>query len=311
VKVYINREPVSGPWGGGNKTVTALAENLKTNGHDVVFSLQQDIDVIFCFDPRPNNKNEWYQTFLDYRFQNNNCKIIQRVGDIGTHGKPELTNLVKKSSILSDFVIFPSDWARKTIGYKKKNYSIIHNAPNDKFLKSKVHKNTEIQKTKIVTHHWSNNPLKGFDFYAKLRDYISLNNKEIEFTYIGRCPEELASNGINIISPLSEDMLVSELPKYDIYLTASKWEAGANHVLEAMSAGLPVVYHADGGSIPEYCFEFGIDYSNFDEMIEAINTIKSNFSYYKNKLSKFDKKMSTTIIEYQDIISHITKREST
>ena len=50
--------------------------------------------LIFCFDPRPNESGIWYQHFLNYR-QAHNAKIIQRVGDLGTHGKPELTELVK------------------------------------------------------------------------------------------------------------------------------------------------------------------------------------------------------------------------
>ena len=47
-----------------------------------VFSLEDNIDLIFCFDPRPNNKGEWYQHFLNYKSLNT-TKIIQRIGDVG------------------------------------------------------------------------------------------------------------------------------------------------------------------------------------------------------------------------------------
>ena len=40
--------------------------------------------------------------------------------------------------------------------------------------------------------------------------------------------------------------LVDVLPSYDIYLTASEEEAGANHVLESLAAGLPIVYRDTG-----------------------------------------------------------------
>ena len=125
MKIYFNRKPVVGPWGGGNKTVKSLTERMKSLGHDVCFQLSENIDIIFCFDPRPNKTGEWYQNFIDYRSQNPNCKIIQRVGDIGTHGKPELTRLVSQSIQISDFLIFPSDWARKAIKFNKKNYDQI------------------------------------------------------------------------------------------------------------------------------------------------------------------------------------------
>ena len=108
MKIYINREPVTGPWGGGNKIICNLSDRLKDLGHEVVYRLfDEDIDVIYCQDPRPNQHGEWYQHFLNHRtlFKS---KIIQRVGDVGTHGKPELFDLVKKTSNISDFLIFPS-----------------------------------------------------------------------------------------------------------------------------------------------------------------------------------------------------------
>ena len=67
MKVYVNREPVSGPWGGGNKTVSRLVGALLKDNNEVVFDLNdRDIDVIFCFDPRPNSKGIWYGDILDY-----------------------------------------------------------------------------------------------------------------------------------------------------------------------------------------------------------------------------------------------------
>ena len=108
MKIYFNREPVSGPWGGGNKTLFSLTESLKEN-HEITFNLEEKIDVIFCFDPRPNKKRIWYQDFIDYKVKNPKTKIIQRVGDVGTHSKPELTSILKQivKAGCTDFFIFP------------------------------------------------------------------------------------------------------------------------------------------------------------------------------------------------------------
>ena len=95
MKVYINRRPKKGPWGGGIKTVNKLVDALTAEGHDVTFQLVPNIDIIFCIDPRPNEYGEWYQTFLQYKSVYQETKIVQRVGDLGTHSKPELTHLVK------------------------------------------------------------------------------------------------------------------------------------------------------------------------------------------------------------------------
>ena len=70
MKVYLNRTPVVGPWGGGNKTLTQLVQKLKERGHEVVFELtHKDIDVYFCFDPRPNSHGDWYGSI--YECKNN------------------------------------------------------------------------------------------------------------------------------------------------------------------------------------------------------------------------------------------------
>lgn len=308
MKIYFNRQPVTGPWGGGNKTLTAITDKMIQLGHQVAYDLEEDIDVIFCFDPRPNNKGVWYQDFINYKSKNNNCKIIQRVGDIGTHGKPDLTKLVTQTSQISDFLIFPSDWARQAIEFNKKNYDIILNKPLEEFYKNRIESYEILEKVKIVTHHWSTNPMKGFHIYKALGDKIidglKINGLECEFTYIGRYPEENRSNGIKIIEPIDTLSLSEELPEHHIYLTASLGEAGANHVLEAMAAGLPVVYHQMGGSIPEYCAGYGLEYgNNLDELMSALAQITKNYKHFKRK--KYTSKMSDSIDEYCSIIESV------
>tara|TARA_R110001583_G_scaffold16272_13_gene66727 strand:- start:9541 stop:10449 length:909 start_codon:yes stop_codon:yes gene_type:complete len=300
VKVFINRKPVSGPWGGGNKTVSALASALEPHA-SVVFDLDHsDIDVIFCFDPRPCPQGVWYQHFLDYR-EKHGCKIIQRVGDVGTHGKPDLFSLVSQSTNLSDFIIFPSEWARNEINYRKDNYKVISNAPLDRFYLNRDKRDVPAQKLNIVTHHWSTNTMKGFDIYEKLGEYC-INRDDIRFTYIGRYPSSAKTAGINLIDPKDIDFLSKEIPMHDIYLTASKLEAGANHVLEALAAGLPVIYREGGGSIDEYCKDYGERYSDFNSLVSAIEKVSSTYPDYKGRALNFSLTIEETIKKYLDII---------
>ena len=307
MKIYLNREPVSGPWGGGNKTLTSLSNFITSQGCDVVYSLgHRDIDLIFCFDPRPNNKGEWYQTFLDYRLAKNNTKIIQRVGDIGTHSKPELTQLVIQSVQLSDHVIFPSRWARDSIGYGNSNCSIIINRPLPDFFLNRNNKiEREEKPLRVVTHHWSTNPKKGFDLYSQFSNYCQ-NNSQYEFSYIGRVPDGLDTSCFTeYIEPCDTKMLCDILPQYDVYLTASLEEAGANHVLEAIACGLPVAYHAAGGSIPEYCSEYGIQYHDYTTMIDSVARLDNLYSFYKKRVELYNKNMNDTIKDYWNLICNI------
>lgn len=297
MKVYINRRPVLGPWGGGNKFVKMLSDNLLLQGHDVVFRLEKGIDKIFCFDPRPNRERIWYQDLLNYKAENG-TKIIQRVGDIGTHSKPELTALAKESLKYSDFAIFPSRWARDTIGYVGKNSEIIENAPHDIFY---TNKKTESNKNlKIVTHHWSMNIKKGFDFYKYVGDQLLIDeNNKTKFTYIGRYNGDFESKGIKLKGPMNEEELSEELILHDVYLTASLEEAGANHVLEAMACGLPIVYRSGGGSINEYCKGRGVEYKSKEEIFPAIEEAR------RLKFDLYERKMSSVIERYCEIINTI------
>jgi len=306
MKVYINRKPVSGPWGGGNKTVTRLAEKLKQAGSEVVYSLQPGIKVIFCFDPRPNDLGEWYSDFLSYR-SSYGAKIIQRVGDLGTHSKPHLTKLVQQTAPRSDFVVFPSDWAKAFLRFEGKNSKVIYNRPLPIFHENKKN-NPIINKIKIVTHHWSTNEKKGFDVYKEFDDYIKKNDK-YEFAYVGRTPDEFRFENSTHTKPVDSTTLSKLLPENHIYLTASREEAGANHVLEAMAAGLPVVYDRRGGSIPDYCKKYGEGYDSFEEMIIKVNKILDNYQLYKNKVMSYNDTMDETIDSYINIILSMLQKE--
>ena len=298
MKIYINRQPKYGPWGGGAKTLNKLVELLLQKGHSIVYQLQEDIDLIFCMDPRPNNFGENIYHLLQYKdvFK---TKIVQRVGDVGTHSKPDLTRLLKETINEVDYVIFPSEWAKKTIGFEQNNCEVIFNSPLQTFFKNRIITNVPQGTPKIVTHHWSTNPKKGFHFYEEFDKYCQLTG-EFEFYYIGQKPSNF--NIKNYQSPLDVHQLILELPKHDVYLTASEEEAGANHVLEAMASGIPVVYRDTGGSIVEYCNSYGRQYSNFAEMIESIKSVCMDYSNYKRKTLEYSSTIDEVVKKYCRIL---------
>ena len=102
---------------------------------------------------------------------------------------------------------------------------------------------------------------------------IFRDNKQYEFTYIGRLPENVLFKNIRHVKPTHGKPLAKELAAHDLYITASIEEAGANHVLEGVASGLPIIYHRLGGSIVEYCAPYGLEYDSFDECLDNIQTI--------------------------------------
>ena len=114
MKVFINREPVSGPWGGGNRTITTLIKQLTLKGHEYTFNINEKFDVIYCHDPRPDNRGIRYEHFLYIR-QNANIPIFQRVGDVFYHRAVENTEYLKETIKHSNKVSFITKWAANTL----------------------------------------------------------------------------------------------------------------------------------------------------------------------------------------------------
>jgi len=270
MKIYFNRRPVQGPWGGGSKVLSSIVSECISRGHSVSFEEQldlnnEDVDLIVCFDPRPN-QNISFEKMLEYK-KKFGKKILQRIGDLGTHGKPELFELLKNTAPYADVLVFPSDWAKKYLNQNNSNQYVIQNAPLPEFITFKDYEKSFDGKINLVTHHWSDNPHKGFDFYQKLDDYC-LSSEKFTFTYIGRKPQNISF--ARHLPPHDVSGLIDELSNYHVYITASKFEAGANHVLEAIAMNLPVLYHSDGGSICEYCRDYGFSYTDMEELTNIL-----------------------------------------
>jgi glycosyltransferase involved in cell wall biosynthesis len=250
------REPLpSGTaWGGGNVLHSHLSRQVALSGHAVTYTPSPKIDVIYITDPR--GADAWYDCAKKH-----NIPIVQRIGDVGTHGKDTLFHLLRTRASDIYASIYPSNWARDYIEdrdmvYRERRSYVIRNTAASEF-KPKLRK--------VVTHHWSDNQMKGADIYSKLQeDATSLN---IKFTFIGRPCFEIKPP-TRLINPVEKDILAELLCDNDIYVTASRYEAGANHILEAIACGIPIYYHRDGGSIAEYCkiHNAGTSYMDYNDL---------------------------------------------
>ena len=300
--VFFNRQPVNGPWGGGSKLLSGVVDHF---GDNSTFTLDENVDIIFCMDPRPNEMGLGYQDFLDHK-EKYGSKIVQRIGDVGGHNKPEFTKLIKETIKHSDYRVYISKWAADYVEETRSNYSVVHNSPLSCFYD---HRNESLDlnfdgKIKIVTHHWSDNPMKGFDLYSMLGNSLD-ENSSFSFTFIGRTPRDFDPGFAKCIDPMDAETLSRELPKHDIYLTASMLEAGPSHVLEAMACGLPVVYRIGGGGLDEYCNDIGIPYKSENDLPSAMMDCVDNYEYYKRKTLSYDRVIDDSVLKYVEAIENV------
>lgn len=288
MRVCISRKPVSGPWGGGNLFVKGMSELLSSKGHEVFYDLVPNIDYIIMIDPRPSSYGIDANDIFNYRHKNPKTKILHRINECDKRkGSSGLDEILLQCAELSDDVVFISQWLQEY--FKKKGYqgksSVIYNGCNTKdFTPDEDTKN--LNEIHLVTHHWSNNILKGYDFYKELDDECVKNNWK--FTFIGRFNETIKTKNIKMIGPHTGKELAEKIKLGNIYLTASKWEPCGMHHIEAAACGLPILYHEDGGGINEGCERYGESFRTIDEFKNKLTKIVENYEDYQGSIRKYD-----------------------
>lgn len=287
-KIFLTFKPFEGSYGGGMFFVKNLINYLQSKNFNITFKLEENIDLIFITDPRKGKYKKYsVDDIIKYKNEHPNVKIIHRVNDCDKkREKGNLDKLILKTIHLADKVIFISKWLKEYFFKKYKlniDNCIILNGCNSKYFYP-LSKKELSNKLKIVTHHWSNNLLKGFFIYNKIDEYLN-NNSDFEFTFIGNYNKEYKPKNIKIITPKHGLELGNLLRKQDIYLTATQFEPCGMHHIEGMSCGLPLLYYKNGGAIKEAASNCSEEFSSFENMLEVIKKIKNNYDNYRNKIN--------------------------
>lgn len=285
MRILVNRKPVSGPWGGGNLFVKAFCEYFEGLGHEVVHDFNHKVDVMFMQDPRYSDLGISINEMLKYKQSNPGVGLIHRVNECDARkGTSDMDSLLRECSKFTNLTIFVSNWMEeyhRSRGWHCKNTSVVYNGVNlDHFKKRPRIKNG---KTNIVTHHWSDNPLKGADVYNYLDEFVGENRDDYTFTYIGRSGVKFKNS--NLIPPLSGEDLGKELSRYDVYVSGSRHDPGPNHVIESVACEIPTLCHRAGGGALEFCGTH-MSYNTHEELVSLIKNIKTK-TLKKNTLEPY------------------------
>ena len=273
MRILINRKPVEGPWGGGNLFVKAFCDYFSSLGHDVVHNMDQKVDLMFMQDPRYSDLGISINEIVKYKQMNPEVGLVHRVNECDARkGTQDMDTLLRECSKFTDLTIFVSNWMEeyhRKLGWHCKKSEVVYNGVDlDHFKKREKIKNG---KTNIVTHHWSDNPLKGSDVYSFLDEFVGKNSQEYTFTYIGRSGVEFKNT--NVVKPLSGKALGQELSKYDVYVSGSRYDPGPNHVIESVACEMPTICHQEGGGALEFCGP-QMSYGTTQELINLLQDIK-------------------------------------
>ncbi len=280
MKIAFNRQPRRSPWGGGAHFATAFADYLVDHGHQVIYSLEPNIDWIIMLDPRYEDGGFSVKNILDYKQANAGVKILHRVNDTGvTRGGRELDRMILiANEAVADQTVFISTWVRDYFiggGFEsKRSHAVINNGCDSTFFYP-LQRSMTHSPLRLVTHHWSDNPAKGLDIYRYIDEHIT--DLDVHFTYIGRYPKDYTPKNTMVIQPLYGMDLGDELRRHDVYVTGARHEACGSHHVEGAACGLPVIFHRDGGGVIEMCSRYGVGISFVDEFAEALKNVRANY----------------------------------
>lgn len=256
MKVYINRNPVRGPWGGGNLFVKAYHDiapgpNLELL-RDQTMNINPDVILLAGLEAQGPQEIGVEQAIAYKMYVKPDCQLVLRVNENDARkGTSHMDDLLLKIAPHVDATVFVSNWLRDYFlekGWACQNNTVIYNGVDREVFKAQPKLNNG--KLNIVAHHWSDNRLKGADIYEKLDELVGQHPDKFTFTYIGR--HQCDFKHTKVIKPLHGKALGEELGKYDVYVSASRFDPGPNHITESISCELPTYVHVDGGGAVEF-----------------------------------------------------------
>lgn len=312
IKLYIHYEIKEGPWGGGNQFLKAFRNHIVESNKDnveIVADIDEKYDIFLM--------NSGYQgpgLFLDLRVvrdiknygytkltkrlfrKNQGKKIIYRLDGLravyNDHWD-KMDDLQLQASRLADYLIFQSRHCLesfKRFGYDDDNYSIVCNGVDQRIF------NTDgtmfwngTGKLKFFSCNWSSNPRKGYSVIARFSEITG-----IECYFVGNWPEEIDKRKVICLPPMRQEELADHYKKCDIFLHAARDDPCPNVVLEALSSGLPVIYHNSGGT-PEIAGNYGIPLPveiTAETIYDIIGKMKESYPNFVENIKKDMKSFS-------------------
>ncbi len=278
--VYISYQVVDGPWGGGNQFLKALSRHLQLSGQftnkpgkatHILFNSHHHLEEIV----------KLKQSYPDKIYVHRIDGPIHLIRGDDMQVDKEIFEANRR---LAGVSVFQSEWSLSQslkLGFDPVKPIVIPNAVDAIIFNSMDRKEFSAnRKVKLISTSWSDNPGKGGPIYKWLDE--NLNWNKLEYTFVGRCSEQL--DNIQAIEPVPSEELADLLRKHDIYITASDNDPCSNALIEALSTGLPAIYFNRGGH-PEIAGDGGLKFEQKEEIPQLIESIVNNYQDFQDRIS--------------------------
>lgn len=314
--VAFNMKPVKGPWGGSSPFVAQLANYLEWRGYSVVYALDERVDLAVLIDPRTETANRVFGVpdLVRARDANPKLRVLHRINECDQRkGTAFMDEMLKDANLVADYTVFISEWLRTYHAERwfdtSRPNSVIYNGADPRIFHPVGSGHWDgVAPLRIVTHHWSNHPLKGFAEYQALDDAIADGKiSGVELVVIGRWPESIRWKSAITMPPMHGKALAEQLKRCHLYVTASRWEPCGMHHVEGAQCGLPLLYHEDGGGIVEAGRKYGIGFRN--DLVSIVEQAKQGYASLRQNVLSHAPSGDRMCIAFADIIQQLVAED--
>ena len=286
--VAFNLRPRSGPYGGGNQWAAQLSTYLRRCGYRVIYRLDDSVDLVMGTHAGLNGPMEFsYSDVFAAKQVNPKLRCIQRINDNDARKKTGAMDAhLAEANKAADHTVFVSRWLRdyhaeRWFNAEKPHSVIVNGADPAVFHPFGSRAWREGETFRIATHHWSDNPSKGFDVYAQIDERIADGTlRDVELWIIGRWPSSIRWKAAKTFPPVSGRKLADLLRHCHAAVSASRHEPGAMHPVESLQCGLPLLYADDTGGTVELGERFGVRLSN--DPVASVRTLQKRHDELRN-----------------------------
>ncbi|HEV7867934.1 MAG TPA: glycosyltransferase [Chthoniobacteraceae bacterium] len=300
--------PIFAAWGGGNQWLLQTARYLQYCGYHVQYDLRGEVDAIVMNHGGLTGKLSIpLEAVQAYKTQHPTVAVLHRVNDNDVRKKThEMDARLARFDAVADHTVFISEWLRNhhsaTWFDPARTHSCILNGADPAVFHPIGNRPWRAgEPFRIVTHHWSDNWMKGFAAYREIDEAIAAGKLPgVELWIVGRWPKEIAWRAARTFPPANGSALADLLRQCHAYVTASLQEPGGMHFIEGLQCGLPVIYHEDGGGIVELAGQYGLGFR--DDVIGAVTAIRERYVEFREKLLQAGPSGDGMCIRYREVI---------
>lgn len=309
--VAFNMRPRRGPYGGGNQWVQQSAEGFARCGYDVRYALSPQVDCVLGTHAGLRGQLAIpYDAVLAAKERFPNLVCIQRINDNDVRkGTGEMNAELAAANRAADHTVFVSEWLRdhhaeRWFDVSRPHSVILNGADPAVFHPFGAAVWRAGEPLRLATHHWANHPVKGFDVYAELDRLIADGKvRGVELWVIGRWPDDIRWRSARTFGPESGHKLAALLRQCHVCITASRFEPGAMHPVEAMQCGMPLLYHTDTGGTVELGRKFGVEFS--DDLARAIEEMKAHYATLRARVLREAPSGDQMVLQYRRLVQSL------